>query len=155
MDITTEFTIENEIYSIPIDRFYDRGSHMWAQFDPAKNQVTIGIDVLGLTALGDLAYVTLAPIGTSVVRGKSFGTLEAAKMTGNLSSPISGTILARNESTIKNPALINQDPYEKGWLVVLQPTNWQDEAAQLISGEDLPAWVQAELVRYRQQGWID
>lgn len=155
MDTTTEFTIEKEIYSIPTDRFYDRESHMWAQFDPAKNQVTVGIDVLGLTALGDLAYVTLAPIGTSVVRGKSFGTLEAAKMTGNLSSPISGTIVARNESTISNPALINLEPYKNGWLVVLQPESWHEEAAQLISGDALPAWIDAELVRYRQHGWID
>lgn len=152
---TTEFTIEKKTYTIPADRSYDRESHMWARFDPARNQVTIGIDVLGLTALGDLAYVTLADVGTTVNRGKSFGTLEAAKMTGNLSTPVSGQIVARNESAITNPALVNQDPYQAGWLVVLEPTDWQAESAQLVSGEAMPAWVDSELTRYRQQGWVD
>jgi glycine cleavage system H protein len=141
--------------SIPADRSYDREHHMWAQYDAASEQIRVGMDALGLNALGDLAYVTLKNIGAIVHRGESFGTLEAAKMTGDLIAPISGEIVARNENTVRDPSLVNQSPYIDGWLVVIKPTDWKNESTQLIAGDGLPGWVESELKRYREQGWID
>lgn len=142
-------------YEIPTDRAYDREHHMWAQFDPASGDVFVGIDTLGLAALGDLAYVTLKAVGRSVKRGESLGTLEAAKMTGDLIAPVSGVIVARNDATVGNPAIVNQSPYVDGWMVVIKPSDWENERAELIAGDDLPAWVESEIQRYRGQGWID
>ena len=142
-------------YQIPADRAYDREHHMWAQYDSASGDVFIGIDTLGLASLGDLAYVTLKDIGKSVKRGESMGTLEAAKMTGDLIAPVSGVIVARNDKTVSVPALVNQSPYVDGWLVVIKPSDWENESAQLVSGSGLPAWVESEIKRYRNQGWID
>ncbi len=155
MTIISDFKIAGDTYSIPADRYYDRKSHMWALADPAAETVLVGIDALGLAALGDLAYVTLPEAGTLVQRGKPMGTLEAAKMTGGLQAPISGKIVSRNEEAVRNPMLINQDAYTAGWLVTIQPGDWVSELAELISGGDLPAWVDAELERYRRQGWVD
>lgn len=142
-------------YEIPADRSYDREHHMWAQFEPASGDVFVGIDSLGLASLGDLAYVTLNDVGKSVQRGESMGTLEAAKMTGDLIAPISGTIVARNDNTVSTPLLVNQSPYVDGWMMVIKPNNWENESAQLVSGDGLPAWVEAEIERYKSQGWID
>ena len=142
-------------YEIPEDRSYDREHHMWAQADPASGDIFVGIDTLGLASLGDLAYVTLKPVGATVRRGESVGTMEAAKMTGDLVAPVSGVIVARNDQTVTNPALVNQSPYVDGWMVGIRPSDWDNESAQLVSGEDLPEWVEAEIKRYRQQGWID
>lgn len=142
-------------YEIPSDRSYDREHHMWAQFDSASGDVFVGIDTLGLASLGDLAYVTLKDVGISVKRGESMGTLEAAKMTGDLIAPVSGTIVARNDATVSNPGLVNQSPYVDGWMVVIKPSDWENESAQLVSGDGLPVWVEAEIQRYRSQGWID
>ena len=142
-------------YEIPADRAYDREHHMWAQFDPASGDVFIGIDMLGLAALGDLAYVTLKDVGKPVKRGESLGTLEAAKMTGDLIAPVTGVIVARNDRTVSNPALVNQSPYVDGWMVVIKPSDWENESAQLVAQNDLPAWVESEIKRYRSQGWID
>ena len=142
-------------YEIPSDRAYDREHHMWAQFDSVSGDVFVGIDTLGLASLGDLAYVTLKEIGAEVQRGQSMGTLEAAKMTGDLIAPVSGTIMARNDATVSNPGLVNQSPYVDGWMVVIKPSDWENESAQLVSGEGLPAWVEAEVKRYKSQGWID
>ena len=144
-----------DTYYIPADRAYDRDSHMWAQVDSANGNVTVGIDTLGLASLGDLAYVTLKDVGTKIERGQSMGTLEAAKMTGDLIAPVSGVIVARNDETVNNPALVNQSPYEDGWMVVIKPSDWENESTQLVSGDDLPAWVESEIKRYRMQGWID
>lgn len=142
-------------YEIPSDRSYDREHHMWAQYDPSNAQVTVGIDTLGLASLGDLAYVTLQAVGMLVKRGKSIGTLEAAKMTGDLIAPVSGVIVARNDEAVSNPALVNESPYAEGWMVVIKPNDWDSESAQLVSGDDLPSWVESEIQRYRNQGWID
>jgi glycine cleavage system H protein len=155
MNQIQEFKIGADYYTIPTDRFYGRENHMWAVRDHATGRVTVGMDALGLAALGDLAYVSLQPVGTKVSRGESLGTLEAAKMTGDLTSPISGEIIECNNLTVRNPALVNEETYTNGWLVVIQPSDWETESKQLISGDELPAWVDAELLRYRQQGWID
>lgn len=142
-------------YEIPADRAYDREHHMWAQVDSASGDVTVGIDTLGLASLGDLAYITLKDVGAEVKRGESMGTLEAAKMTGDLIAPISGTIVARNDAAVSNPGLVNQSPYADGWMVVLKPNDWENESTQLVSGDGLHAWVEAEVKRYKSQGWID
>ena len=142
-------------YEIPADRSYDREHHMWAQYDTTSGHATVGIDTLGLASLGDLAYVTLKEVGTIVQRGQSMGTLEAAKMTGDLIAPVSGKIVARNDATVNNPGLVNQSPYAEGWMVVIKPTDWENESMQLVSGDGLPAWVEAEIKRYKSQGWID
>lgn len=155
MNNTHQFNIGADLYSIPADRFYGRENHMWASYDHATGNVTIGMDALGLASLGDLAYVSLKPVGTKVTRGESLGTLEAAKMTGDLTTPISGEIVERNDLTVKNPALVNQETYTNGWLVVIKPSDWEKESAQMVSVDELPAWVESELTRYRQQGWID
>lgn len=142
-------------YPIPSDRAYDREHHMWAQFDTASGDVFVGIDTLGLASLGDLAYVTLKEVGVHVKRGESIGTLEAAKMTGDLTAPITGVIVARNNGVVNNPALVNMSPYVDGWMVVIKPSNWEAEFAQLVSGDELPAWIESEIARYNQKGWLD
>lgn len=142
-------------YEIPADRAYDGEHHMWAQFDSVSGDVFVGIDMLGLAALGDLAYVTLKDVGKSVKRGESLGTLEAAKMTGDLIAPVSGMIVARNNAVVSNPGLVNESPYVDGWMMVIKPSDWENESAQLVAGDNLSGWVESEIKRYRNQGWID
>lgn len=146
---------KTDLYEIPSDRSYDREHHMWAQYDSTSGQVKVGIDTLGLASLGDLAYVTLKEVGANVQRRESMGTLEAAKMTGDLIAPVSGVIVARNDATVSNPGLVNQSPYVEGWMVVIKPSDWKNESMQLVSVDGLPAWVESEIKRYRSQGWID
>jgi glycine cleavage system H protein len=144
-----------DTYYIPPDRHYDRDTHMWARYDTTSGNVLVGMDTLGLASLGDLAYVTLQAAGIPVKRGQSMGTLEAAKMTGDIIAPVSGVIVERNDVCVKNPGIVNDSPYEEGWLVSIKPVDWEAESVQLISGDDLPAWVEEEVKRYKGQGWID
>lgn len=141
-------------YAFPADRLYEREHHMWAMYDAATRQVIVGIDPLGLAALGDLAYVSLQAVGMPVGRGESIGVLEAAKMTGDLIAPVSGVLAGRNEAALHDPSIVNGDPYGQGWLVAITPADWAGESAGLIGGDDLPAWAAAEIERYREQGWI-
>jgi glycine cleavage system H protein len=138
--------------SIPTDLYYDP-SHVWARLDPV-GRITVGIDALGLQSLGDMAYVSLHPAGSAVRRGEPLGVLEAAKMTGDLIAPVSGTVVARNEAVLQDPSLVNQDPYGLGWLVSIEPSDWEKESVTLIHGGAVMDWVSAEMERYRAQGWI-
>lgn len=142
-------------YEFPDDRYYDAANHQWAKLDVARNHVLVGIDSLGLESLGELAYISLKTLGAHIRRGESIGTLEAAKMTGDIFAPVSGALVARNERVLREPMLINNDPYDEGWIVAIEPGDWEGESRDLIHGPALPAWVEAEIKRYRNQGWID
>jgi glycine cleavage system H protein len=144
-----------KIYQFPDDRHYDGESHMWAKRETAVSPVIIGIDTLGLEALGELAYISLQAVGIPVKRGESIGVLEAAKMTGDVISPVSGILLSRNEPIMRNPGIVDDDPYGQGWLVTIEPHDWETESAALVYGDALPAWIEKEIERYRDQGWID
>lgn len=141
-------------FTFPDDLHYDREHHMWVR-QRSGGEVAIGIDPLGLENLGDLAYVTLAEIGAVVRRGEPLGTLEAAKMTGDIVSPVGGRVVARNQGAVESPALVNRDPYGEGWLVVLEPSEWSSDASALIHGDAVAGWVEEELARYRREGWLD
>jgi len=150
----------NGHYSFPAELYYDRSTHLWVRRAPkgcfAKGEVvTIGLDALGLESLGDMAYISLQATGLPVRRGEAVGSMEAAKMVGDLIAPVSGTIAARNEAVLRDPGLVNRDPYGKGWLLQLRPSDWARESAELVYGDELAAWVEAEIERYRSQGWID
>jgi glycine cleavage system H protein len=144
----------NTTFHIPDDRYYDGANHLWARVDSTTGRIVVGIDTLGLQALGDLVYITLKEVGTPVKRGEAVGTLEAAKMTGDIIAPASGILIGRNENVLRDPALVNRDPYDQGWVFSIDPTDWKKESAALVSSEAIPAWVKAEVERYRMQGWI-
>ncbi|MDH4121217.1 MAG: glycine cleavage system protein H [Deltaproteobacteria bacterium] len=141
-------------YPFPADRWYDRSTHMWACPTP-EGEILVGIDLLGLESLGDLAYLTLPAEGTQVSRSRPAGSLEAAKMTGELISPVSGVVTARNTGAEKNPALVNHDPFGQGWMMKIRPDHWEKESKELVGGPDLGVWSQQEILRYKEQGWID
>ncbi len=145
--------MKDKIYPMPLDLYYEANHHMWARLEPT-HRVLIGIDTLGLESLGELAYINLHEVGTMVRRGRSIGTLEAAKMTGDLIAPVSGILVDRNEEVLSDPTLVNEEPYDRGWLVVIEPSEWETEHVDLIHGEALTHWVSSEIERYKSQGWI-
>ena len=78
---------------------------------------TIGITDFAQQELGDIVFVELPAPGAAVEAGKEMGTVESVKAVSEIYSPVSGTIEATNEELSSKPELINQDPYDKGWMV--------------------------------------
>ena len=140
-------------YDFKNDRFYN-SNHLWAKQDDAE-LVTIGMDELGLDSLGELVYLTLPPEGTTIEMGKPMGSMEAAKMTGELYAPISGIVIEKNDAVLQNPLLVNEEPYDNGWLVKVEPTNWEKESTAMVSGDKLPGWMEHEIERFETQGILD
>ena len=104
----------------PDDLKYTR-EHEWARAE--GDLVTVGITDYAQEALGDIVYVDVPPVGTAVTGGETFGEVESTKSVPDLYSPVSGTIVERNDELDKSPELINSDPYGQGWLVVVEVTD--------------------------------
>ncbi len=129
------------IHQVPLDRHYHPEHHTWAKLDETTGRVRVGVDALALESLGDVAHLVLEPVGTRVRAGDLLGTLEAAKMTSSLSSPLSGELVTRNEALLTDPRPINADPYGAGWLLELAAKSWAEEATDLLSGDASRNWA--------------
>jgi len=134
-------------FDLPRDRHYDGAHHLWARRDETSGRVRVGVDAIGLDSLGELAYVAIGACGEVVAAGRPIGSLEAAKMTTTIVSPVGGTIVARNEAVLEDPQIVNRDPYAGGWLVEIEPSDWQRDAEQLICGDGIGPWAARELQR--------
>ncbi len=101
----------------PEDLKYTR-EHEWARVEGGR--VTVGITDYAQDALGDIVYVDLPAVGTAVTARERFGEVESTKSVSDIYSPVSGTIVERNDDLDKNPEIINSDPYGRGWLIVVE-----------------------------------
>jgi glycine cleavage system H protein len=77
----------------------------------------------------------VASLGSTIVRGKEFGTVESAKTTIALFSPASGKVVETNANLAEKPELINSDPYGEGWLTIIAPRNLNDDLRLLLNAE--------------------
>lgn len=103
---------------IPQDlRYTDEHEYVRTEVDGA---VTIGITHYAQGELGDVVYVDLPEVGTTVERMDVFGTIEAVKAVSELFSPLAGEILEVNSALEGDPSLVNQDPYGDGWMIKVQ-----------------------------------
>lgn len=97
-------------------RFSD--SHEW--FLAQAQEVTMGITQFAANELTDVTYVQLKSVGTAVKAGETVGEVESVKTTSEIYAAVAGTITAVNDAAVKDPSLLNSDPFGKGWLVKLQ-----------------------------------
>ena len=137
-------------FGVALDRHYDPVGHFWVSM-VAADRARIGMDALGVETSGTLAQLAFLPSGETLKRGEAFGSLEAAKFVGPLTSPLSGTVAATNNAVVADPSIVERDPYGDGWLVEIELTD-PAELGELISGEEVPAWFVAEVEDYRLKG---
>lgn len=101
--------------------------HEWVRTPgDAPGSVRIGITDYAQDALGDIVFVQLPDLGAQVTAGAAVGELESTKSVSDVYVPVSGEVVARNETLDANPELVNSDPYGEGWLFELVPTDAAD-----------------------------
>jgi glycine cleavage system H protein len=115
----------------PEDLRYTR-EHEWARVE--GDRVTVGITDYAQDALGDIVYIDLPTVGTAVTAGERFGEVESTKSVSDIYSPVSGTIVQRNDDLDKNPEIINSDPHGRGWLIVVEASD-PSEAEGLMDAD--------------------
>ena len=120
----------------PLARYFE--TNEWAI--RGTNEFVIGITDFAQTVFGDIVFVELPKIGQTFKQGTTFAITESNKTTSNVSSPISGTITAINEVLQTNPNLLNESPYDEGWLVKIKATN-ENEWAELMTAPQYQAYI--------------
>ena len=103
-------------YVIPDDLRYTP-EHQWLRRDGDSDEATIGITDFAHEQLGDVVYLELPAIGAELRMGEAFGEIESAKTVADLFAPVSGTLIAVNPELEDRPELVNESPYEEGWIV--------------------------------------
>lgn len=124
----------------PTDRRYTK-EHEWARLD--GQTVTIGITDFAQQQLGDVVYVELPKIGDTLTATRPFGVVESVKAASDLFSPISGEVTEVNAALDGAPELVNQDPYEQGWIIKARP-NDANEIDMLLTAEQYDKLIEGE-----------
>jgi glycine cleavage system H protein len=118
--------------SIPTDRKY-LPTHEWHKLD--GDVVIIGITQFAADELTDITYVALPKVGEKVSANQRFGEIESVKATSDLYSGVGGTVSETNHELASSPGLVNNDPFEAGWMIKIKPSN-PGELDKLLSSEE-------------------
>lgn len=124
--------------SLPVDLYYSQ-EHIWVKKE--GNQVRIGVTEYGQDELGDIVFVELPEVGEELVADEPFGSVESVKTVSELYAPISGKILEVNEELEDNPEFINESPYEKAWIVVIELTD-DTELDELLTDDEYVSFLE-------------
>jgi glycine cleavage system H protein len=114
--------------NIPNDLKYAK-THEWVRLE--GDIATIGITDFAQGELSDIVYVEITALGKTIKRDDPLGTIEAVKAVSDLYSPISGQVIAANDSLKDSPATVNKDPYGEGWMAKMKVSD-PNELANLL-----------------------
>jgi glycine cleavage system H protein len=98
----------------PTERQYTK-EHEWVDVD--GDIATVGITAYAADKLGDVVFVDLPTVGSTVAEGRVVGEIESTKSVGELFAPVNGTVLEINDAVVATPELVNTDPFGTGWLI--------------------------------------
>lgn len=119
--------------SLPTDYRFT-ADHEWVNATEVNpgDVVRVGITDVATEALGDVVFVELPEVGASVTAGVACGEVESTKTVSDLVAPVSGEVVAVNEELTDNPGVVNEDPYEGGWMFEVKV----ESAGDLLEAED-------------------
>lgn len=129
---------------LPDDLLYDVENHIWFK-EVGDGTVRIGMTTVATAMAGQLVAFTPKKIGRSVREGKSCATVESGKWVGPAKSAAAGEVVMVNEELVKAPSMANDDPYDAGWMIVLQPDDWESVRGTLTPGTEVAGPYEAKM----------
>ncbi len=115
--------------------------HEWARQE--GNRVVVGITDYAQKELGDVVFVELPEVGTTIAAMDTFGVVESVKAVSDLYAPVSGTVVEANTVLEDQPELVNASPYGQGWMVAIEAAHLE-ELQQLLTATEYQAYVAQE-----------
>ena len=109
-------------------------THEWVLEE--GNSVTVGLTDYAVEQLGDIVFVELPEVGSEFGKDEVFATIESVKAASEIYMPVSGKVVEINEALLNAPETINESVYENGWLIKIEPSNFQEESTELMEYED-------------------
>ena len=134
-------------YLFPDDLYYHK-EHFWARVE--GDRVVVGSTDFAQKLAGDIVFIELPSAGRAVEQGKPCGSMESGKWVGRLYSPLSGKVESSNGELEDSPELINESPYEKGWMFKMLPSNLQEELKNLMTISNLGEFIKSEVERIKK-----
>lgn len=126
--------------STPKDLRYSE-EHEWIRVEDGK--VRVGITHFAQSELGDIVFVELPQVGDEVQLNDPFGSVESVKTVSELYAPVTGKVIEVNTELEDSPELVNESPYEKAWMIVVEP-NDISEVESLLTPEQYDELIEAE-----------
>ncbi len=133
--------VKVESYEVPEGLYFSKDFE-WVKIEGDK--IRMGITDYAQKSLREIVYAELPSVGTEVKQNEPFGTLESVKAVSDLISAVSGTIEEVNDEVQSKPETLNEDPFGKGWLLVVKPSNLQAELANIMDFEKAVEWHKAQ-----------
>lgn len=115
--------------------------HTWVKV--SGKRATMGITDYAQDALGDIVYIDLPEVETSAEAGVEIAEIESTKATSSVIAPVSGTVIEVNERLADSPEIINEDPYGKGWIAVIEMDD-SSEVEELMDNGDYDKYIEEE-----------
>lgn len=126
-------------YRIPSELYYTK-EHEWVKIE-SDGTAVVGITDYAQSSLHEIVYVDSLKEGTAVKQMEPLGTLESVKSVSEIFSPLSGIIAKTNQKLAESPELVNDSPYEDGWIATIKPTALEKEKKNLISPEQYAKYL--------------
>ncbi|XYY59489.1 glycine cleavage system protein GcvH [Bacillus velezensis] len=126
--------------STPKDMRYSK-EHEWVKVEDGKAR--IGITHFAQAELGDIVFVELPEVGAEIKADEPFGDVESVKTVSELYAPINGTVTEVNEDLDDSPEFVNESPYEKAWMIVVEPAD-AEEIENLMTSEQYDEMTQED-----------
>jgi glycine cleavage system H protein len=131
-------------YEMPEGLYY---STKWFWVKLEGNKARLGITDYAQKQLREIVFVELPAAGGTVKADEPFGSVESVKAVSDLVAPLSGTIDQTNADVTSKPELLNEDPFNKGWLLVIAPSNLNAELATLMDFNKAVEWQKSEIAK--------
>lgn len=129
--------VKIEGYEVPEGLYYTK-EFEWVKIEGDKAR--IGITDYAQKQLREIVYAEIPAAGTEIKQNEPYGTVESVKAVSDLVAPITGTIEQVNTEVQSKPELLNEDPYTKGWLLIIKPTNLQQELNNIMDYNKAAEW---------------
>src|SRR5271157_1226982 len=133
--------VKVESYEVPEGLYFSKDFE-WIKVEGDK--IRMGITDYAQKALREIVYAELPSVGTEVKQGEPYGTVESVKAVSDLVAAVSGTIEEVNMEVQSKPELLNEDPYVKGWLIIVKPANLEAELATLMDFNAAVEWHKSQ-----------
>lgn len=118
--------------NIPSELYYSK-THHWIRNE--GSDLRIGLTDYGQDDLGEIVFVELPELDEKVSKGEPFGSIESVKTVTEIYAPVSGTVVEVNSILDSHPELINESPYQKAWMIVIEASD-EDELDTLLSADE-------------------
>lgn len=127
-------------YDVPEGLYYSK-EHEWVKVE--GKTATIGITDYAQKALHEIVYVETPKVNSQIEQFQSMGSVESVKSVSDLFAPVSGRIIEINPELAESPELLNEDPYNKGWIAKVELKNFDEDLKKLLTAEQYADYIRS------------